>query len=107
MRRRQPLGTGLAAFSLATQKKPFFLFLFSLSQAPRDTVSTLISWYKMPTSGRAWMRPEAGASVYISRRPHGRESRPPETPRDPIATKEGRGGGKRKKRGYLVDPRSP
>lgn len=83
MRRRQPLGTGLAAFSLATQA---LLFLFPLSQAPRDMVSTLISWYKMPTSGRAWMCPEAWASVYISRRPQGRESRPPEAPRDPIAT---------------------
>lgn len=49
-----------------------------------------------------------GASVYRSLRTPGSESRPPETPRDPIATKEGRrGGGKRKGRGYLVDPPPP
>lgn len=38
-----------------------------------------------------------GASVYRSRQPPGSESRPPETPRDPIATKEGRGGGGQEK----------
>lgn len=48
------------------------------------------------------------ASVYRSRRPPGSESRPQETPQDPIATKEGWGwgGSERKGQGYLVDPQS-
>lgn len=70
-------------------------------QIPRDSVSTLISWYKMPTSGKTWTVPDDGASVYRSRRPPGSESRPPETPQDPIATEEGRGGGPRERDGAI------
>lgn len=74
-------------------------------QSPEDSVSTVISWYKMPTLGKTWTVPGAGG-LCLQVTPDSRKR--VAAIRDPTGPhrhqRRAGGGGERKGRGYLVDP---